>query len=100
MYDGEFTKDWYKVEPFRLIRYLAKHLDSTRDASELSFGDVCYFCINGEGHVGIYLEYGKILSTFPPDCQQWDGSILPDRSMVLHKSMWFKGFSAGFKRKR
>lgn len=97
--DGSFTKDWYVKEPLRLVRYLMKHWNKTRNIEELHYGDAVYFLINGEGHVGIYLEYGKILTTFPPGCKQWDGSILPSTSMILHRCLWEQGFTAGFKRK-
>lgn len=99
MYDGEFTKDWYKKEPHRMIRWFFKNMDKLSSIDKLKFGDICYFHINGEGHCGIYLEYGKMLSTFPPNCKQWDGTVMPSESFIVHRQMWEKGFKAGFRRR-
>ena len=97
-YDGEFTKDWYEKDPLRMVRYLTKNFYKVKDVSELHLGDIVYFCINSEGHCALYLEYGKILTTFPKGTQ-WDGSDLPDKSMIVHRNLWEQGFRAGFRRR-
>ena len=97
-FHGTFKEDWYKTEPFRMVRYFCKNLKRIRDAKDLKFGDLVYFHINGEGHCGIYLEYSKILTTFPPGCKQWDGSELANRSFIAHKQLWYPGLKGCFQR--
>jgi len=58
--------NWYEEDPLAMQRYLIKHFDMVRDVSQAEFGDIMYFLINGEGHLGIVLPYGKILMTYPP----------------------------------
>jgi len=98
-YPKPTARDWYLVDKLGMQKFLVKNFDKTRDAEDLQFGDVVYMMINGEGHCGIYLEYGKVLSTFPPGVKLWDGSMMPDRSFILRESMWKPVFKAGFKRK-
>lgn len=99
IYDGKpFSRTWYKREPYRMIRWFMRHFNLIRNINDLKFGDIVYFHINGEGHCGIYLNYGKLLTTFP-HCQQWDNSNLPDQSMIIHRFVWGKIFRAGFRRK-
>ncbi len=99
IYDGEFSRDWWKTEPYRMLRFFVKNFDIIKEEHDLQCGDVMYFDINGEGHVGIYLDYGKLLTTFPANCKQWDGSVLPDESMIVPRRIWEKGFKCGFRRR-
>jgi cell wall-associated NlpC family hydrolase len=97
--DGEFAEDWYITDPRKMIRYLRKNFNKVKDIADLSFGDVCYFLIGGEGHCGIYLGYGKLLTTFPSTAPQWNNTVLPDVSMILHRDVWEQGYRCGFHRK-
>ena len=98
-YDGEFKKDWYITQPYRMIRYLLKNLIKEPNIDNLRFGDIVFFMINDEGHLGIYLEYHKILTTFPPNVKLLDGSIMPDKSMIMRENIWLPAYRCGFKRK-
>ena len=99
MYDGEFTKDWYKKEPYRMVKWFLRNMNKVRNIDDLQFGDVVYFNINGEGHVGIYYKYGKILTTFPDDSKQWDGTYMPHNSFLCHRQLWEKAYKCGFRRR-
>lgn len=98
IYDGVFQKDWYKTTPLRMIKFFCRNFSKIRNVDDLMFGDIVYFHINGEGHCAIYLEYGKILTTFPDKCKQWDGTYLPSRTMIVHRNIWEQGFKGGFRR--
>lgn len=64
--DGqEILPDWFERDKFRFARYMLKHFDRADNISQLQEGDIIFFDINGESHVGIYCGYGKFLSTFP-----------------------------------
>ena len=99
LYDGEFEKDWWKKDKNRMVRWLVKNMTKV-DIENVEYGDFMYFNINGEGHCGIYVGNGKMLSTFPPSTPQWDGSILPDESMLIPRRIWSKGIRACFRRKK
>ena len=65
--DGKLVeKKWYEENPYRLLRYLCRHFDKVREIGQLKEGDILYFRINDEGHVAIWLGYGKYLQSFPP----------------------------------
>jgi len=64
--DGKpIEKDWFKKEPLRLLRYLYRHFDKIDEVDQLREGDIIYFRINGEGHTGIWIGYGKFIEQFP-----------------------------------
>ena len=98
IYDGSFEHDWYKREPLRMVKWFMRNMRKVRDVHELTYGDVVYFHLNGEGHCGIYLEYGKVLMTFP-NGEQWDTSEYPSSSFVSHRDFWGHGFKIGFRRR-
>lgn len=89
---------WYLKRPMSMERYLLKHFDKSRDINELTYGDIVYFSINGEGHVGIILNYGKLLMTYPK-INEFNGGI----SFIDRTKYWFNipgvKFIAGFKRR-
>jgi hypothetical protein len=93
-------RDWYVRQPFAMERFLVKNFDRERDVNKLEFGDLVLTQINNETHLLIYLEYGDCLSTFPPKCVQWNGTELPDRSFIVHRDIWQKGYVSGFKRRK
>lgn len=65
--DGkEIEKGWYNTNPYRLVRFLEKNFDKVDSIDGLTPGSIVYARINGEGHVFIYVGYGKILQSFPP----------------------------------
>ena len=98
IYDGPFYHNWYVKTPFRMIRFFIKNMNKIKKSKELQFGDVVLFIINGESHCGIYLEYGKLLTTFPHS-KQWNTSKMPESSFISHRSFWEKGFKIGFRRR-
>ena len=99
-YDKPIEREWWVKHPFMMERFLLKHFDKTKDISKLSYGDLILTKIGGESHLLIYLKYNRCLTTFPPNVKQWDGSILPDKSMIVHKDIWFSGFKMGFLRRK
>jgi len=97
--DGKSIEEqWYIKEPYRMLRFLCKNFIPIRNIEDLEAEDVLYFNIGHEGHLGLFLRYGKVLTTFVPGCKQWDGSELPSKSMIIHRSQWSQGFIAGFRR--
>lgn len=99
LYDGTFEKDWWKKTPLRMVRWFVRNMTPIKNPDELQYGDIMYFHINGEGHVGIYIEYGKMLTTYPPECRQWDGTVFPHESMLIPRRIWKQGFKCGFRRR-
>ena len=98
--DGRtFTKDWYKKEPYRMVKWFLKNMNKIKDIKDLQFGDVVYFTIGGEGQVGIYYKYGRILTTFPDNSKQWDGTYMPNNSFLCHRQLWEKAYRCGFRRR-
>ena len=98
-YDKPKEPDWYLKNPFAMDRFLLKNYRKVKDIHQLSFGDIIWTKIGGEGHVMIYLWYGKALTTFPPTLPQWNSEELPNKSMVIHRDLWEHGFICGFRRK-
>ena len=98
IYDGPFYHNWYVKTPFRMIRFFIKNMNKIKKSKELQFGDVVLFIINGESHCGIYLGYGKLLTTFPHS-KQWNTSEMPESSFISHRDFWEKGFKIGFRRR-
>jgi len=92
-------KGWYIKEPYRMLRFLCKNFITVRNMEDLVPNDLLYFNIGGEGHLGLFLEYGRCLTTFPPTEKQWDGTVIPSRSMIIHKQQWSQGFISGFRRR-
>jgi hypothetical protein len=98
-YEKPKDHDWFVKTPFKMERFLLKNYKKVKSISDLSFGDIIWTRIGGEGHVLIYLEYGKVLTTFPPTRPQWNSEVLPSKSMVVHRNVWEHGFICGFRRK-
>ncbi len=92
------TKDWYMKEPLYMQKYLMKNFSMTRDIDELTYGDILYYQINGEGHIGVYLNYGKFLSTYPKVSEFNGGCSFIDRCRFWFNMGGVK-FIAGFRRK-
>ena len=99
IYDGPFYHNWYVKTPFRMIRFFIKNMNKIKDIKDLQFGDVVYFTIGGEGHVGIYYKYGRILTTFPDNSKQWDGTYMPNNSFLCHRQLWERAYRCGFRRR-
>lgn len=98
-YDKPKDNTWFKSTPLVMERFLLRNFNKVRKVSDLSFGDLVWVRINGEGHLLIYLQYGKVLTTFPPTMPQWNSEVLPSKSMVIHRDTWEHGFLCGFRRK-
>lgn len=61
--DGrEIEQDWYVKEPFRLVRFLHLHFNKLKNMDDMKYGDIALFEINGEGHTGVYVGNGKVLT--------------------------------------
>lgn len=65
--DGKpVEQDWYIKSPYRLVRYLCRNFDKVKNLDLLEPGDLVYFRhTTGEGHVAIWIGYGKILQAAP-----------------------------------
>jgi cell wall-associated NlpC family hydrolase len=98
-YDKPQETEWYIRNPYKMERFLLKHFNKVKDATDLTFGDLILCKINGESHMLIYISYGRCLSSFPTTTAQWNGTTLPDHSMLLHRDIWKDGFICGFRRK-
>lgn len=92
--DGRIIEhDWESKEPLRLLLYLRKYFDENKDISRLRFGDIVLFNIGGDSHLGIYLEYGKVLAMQAP---VQEGKTI---STLYPRSLWQHSFKAGFRRR-
>ena len=90
--DGKpIEQDWKKYK-YRLLLYLSKYFKKVSTADELEFGDVLLFNVDGDQHLGICLEYGKILAMQVP-CLEG-----VSQSTVYPKAWWTPFFVCGFKR--
>ncbi len=78
----------------RVLRYLRKNFDETKNPDELEYGDIMLFMIDGDGHLGIMLDYGDILSAQVPSIE---GKAF---STVYHRGWWTPFFKRGFKRRK
>lgn len=91
-------KDWYITDQLYMQRWLVKNFDMSRDIEDIEFGDLLYFMINGEGHIGVALEYGKFLATYPK-INDFNGGV----SFIDRYKYWFNmrgvEFKAVFKRR-
>ena len=58
---GEYGYDWVKQDPERLREGVEKSGEVVEDVYDLRPDDILYFDIAGEGHVGVYIGYGKFL---------------------------------------
>lgn len=86
--DGRLiTKDWYLTEPFRLIRWLYANFDKVDDITNLQYGDITLFEINGESHTGIYIGYGKVLTILE----------VYKKSMIIHLNSNNIFYQCGFR---
>ena len=90
-------KDWYIEDQLYMQRWLMKNFKMSRDMGKIDFGDIVYFLINGEGHIGVSLGYGRILMTFPK-ISKFNGGV----SFIDRVKYWFSlpgvEFKAVFKR--
>ena len=89
------SEDEYAQPKFwrRLYEYLLRHFDEV-DYKSLSYGDVVVFKINGCIHLGIYLEYGKVLAMEVPTIEG------KSTSTIYHRHIWTQCFEHGFRRKK
>ncbi|BAL85091.1 hypothetical protein SELR_pSRC300180 (plasmid) [Selenomonas ruminantium subsp. lactilytica TAM6421] len=87
------TEDEYAQPKYwrRLYEYLLRNFTEV-DYKDLSFGDVVVFEINGCIHLGIYLEYGKLLAMEVPAVEG------ESKSTIYHRGMWTQCFKYGFRR--
>ena len=90
--DGKpIPSDWQKYK-YRLLLYLSKHFTPTDDPEALTYGDVLLFDVDGDYHLGIFLEYGKILAMQVP-CLEG-----VSQSTVYPKMFWLPAFVKGYRR--
>lgn len=90
--DGaEVTTDWQKRDKGRLFKYLKRNFKEV-NTDKLSFGDIVLFKINGDYHLGIYLEYGRVLSMQAPYIE---GKTI---STIYREDFWKPYFVRGYRR--
>jgi hypothetical protein len=89
--DGKpIEHDWYIKHPKRILKFLMKHFDKINDYNRLTCGDICYFVIQGEGHIGIYQEYGKLLTMSIPTNEL-------SRTCIYKEQFWLPYLVCGFR---
>ena len=89
------TKENY-AEPrmwARLYRYLLKNFTRV-DYDDLDYGDVVVMNFDGDEHLGIYLEYGKVLGMQVPTVYG------VSQSTIYPREWWTPAFKYGFRRKK
>jgi hypothetical protein len=92
--DGKpIEEQQYKLhEPFRILRYLLKNFRRS-ELDKLEYGSIVVLKIYGELHLGIYINYGKIL------CMQVPVIIGYSKSTVYRQQWWSQFFLCAFSRK-
>ena len=91
--DGrEILKEWYLTEPYRLARWLVTNFNRVKNRDELEYGDIILFEINGEGHTGIYIGDGKVLTIL--EFFKKSMIIHLKRGNVLYRGGFRKGVNA------
>lgn len=84
----------YKKTPLRMLRYLLGNLDKIKDHNELQWGDIVVFRIAGEHHLGIYTEYGKVLSMAIPVIYG------TSKSTIYRRNYWQQHYVCGFRSRK
>lgn len=77
--DRVIEENWFEREPLRLLLYLKRNFIRVDNENLLNEGDIIYFTINGEGHLCIYIGYGKFLTVMPPQHRRYGGQSFIDR---------------------
>ena len=95
--DGEpYPEEYEYARPKfwrRLYEYLFANFTKV-DMGKLAFGDVVVFKVNGCIHMGIYLEYGKMLAMEVPTIEG------ESESTIYHRPVWSQCFKCGFRRRK
>lgn len=86
-------KDWHKQDAYRMIRYFASRFKKIEKKEDLIEGDIVYFKINGEGHIGIWVGYGKYIEQYPPLSDN-----IPSSSHLQRFEKIKNNFVCGFRR--
>jgi hypothetical protein len=87
------TSEDYKKTPLRMLRYLIKHLDRVDSIEALCYGDIVVTKVFNELHLGIYLEYQRVLAMEIPVV------IGTTKSCIYKGPQWIPHFVRGFRRK-
>lgn len=87
-------ENWMKNATSRIRRFFPKHFDIAWKPEDMKYGAVVIFKINSELHFGIYLGYGKMLST-----QLTTESYDTSRSTIYHRQWWTPWFQVAFNRR-
>jgi cell wall-associated NlpC family hydrolase len=87
------TAETSKSHPLRMSRWLLKNMDKVKEYNNLQWGDIVLFRISNEHHVGIALEYGKVLAMEVP-CVYGH-----TKSTIYRKSFVEPYFIMGFRRR-
>lgn len=87
------TAESSKHNPLRMSRWLLKNMVRINDFKELQYGDIVLTKVMQEHHVGIYLEYNKILTQEIPVIY---GST---KSTIYRGQQWLPFFVCGFRRR-
>ena len=87
------TAETSKSNPLRMLRWLLKNMVRITDAKDLTYGDIVLTKVMQEHHVGIYLEYNKVLTQEIPVIY---GST---KSTIYRGQQWLPYFVCGFRRR-
>ena len=75
----------------RLLRYFNRRLKKINNPDFLEFGDVVLFNVDGDLHLGIYMQEDLILAmAVPVD----EGKT---KSVLYHKRVWKQAFKKGYR---
>lgn len=85
-------EEYIKTQPTRMVRYLIKNFKVTENINELEYGDVVLTLINGDPHIGVYIDDDKVLAMEVPVIEG------KSKSTIYKGRYWKPFFRAGFKR--
>ena len=86
-------EEFNKNDRLRLMKYLLKNFDVSRDYSDARYGDIVMFDIRGDMHFGIYVDDDCVLAMQVPCIE---GS---SQSTIYRPKFWKPAFKYVFRRK-
>jgi cell wall-associated NlpC family hydrolase len=87
-------EDWMNSAVRRIKNFFPKNFDVAWKPEDMKYGAVVLFKINSELHFGVYLGYGRLLST-QLTTESYDNS----RSTIYKREWWTPWFKVAFNRK-
>lgn len=76
----------------RLFRYLNKNMKRVINPENLEYGDVVVFDVDGDLHLGIYIQDGLVLAMSVPVAEG------KTKSVLYHRRMWSHAYKRGYRR--